>query len=148
SPGAALEIYGANLTPGSTLVSDALDWRYRLAGARVRVGGRNAPLYYASPTQLNVQFPTELSVGGMADVVISVGDRTLAAGQVPVAPAPPVIRAAVARMGFAEIYVTGLGATEEAIGTGTPAPIDRLVRTRSTPAVRIGGREATLQFSG
>ena len=148
SPGAALEIYGVNLTPGSTLVSDALDWRYRLAGARVKVGGLDAPLYYASPTQLNVQFPAELTAGTMAGVTISVGDRTLAAGQVPVVAATPVIRAVVSRMGFLEMYVTGLGALEESIATGAPAPLDRLVRTNAQPAVRIGGREAAVQFSG
>ena len=148
SPGASLEIYGVNLTPGSTLVSDALDWRYRLAGARVRVQGQDAPLYYASPAQLNVQFPAELAAGTMAEVAISVGDKTLAAGQVPVIAATPVIRAAVSRMGFVEIYATGLGALEETIATGAPAPLDRLIRTRATPIVRIGGQEATLQFSG
>jgi type 1 glutamine amidotransferase len=148
SPGAALEIYGANLTTGSTMVSNALDWRYRLAGARVRVGGRDAPFYYASPVQLNVQFPMELTAGSMAPVEIIVGNRSFAAGQVPVVAATPVIRAVVSRLGFLEIYATGLGKAGEAIATGAPAPLDRLVHTEATPVVRVGGREATLQFSG
>src|SRR6185312_3600534 len=49
APGAALEIYGAGLTMESTIVSDALDWKYRLAGTRVLVNGMESPIYYASP---------------------------------------------------------------------------------------------------
>jgi type 1 glutamine amidotransferase len=148
APGAALEIYGANLTTGSTLASKALDWRYRLAGARVRVAGHSAPFYYASPTQLNVQFPMELTPGSMAPVEIIVGVTSFAAGQVPVAEAAPVIRAVVSRLGFLEIYATGLGELKETTATGAVAPLDQLVHTKATPVVRVGGREATLQFSG
>jgi uncharacterized protein (TIGR03437 family) len=148
APGAALEVYGAHLTTGSTMVSNALDWRYRLAGAHVRVQGRDAPLYYASPGQLNIQVPVELAAGARAPVTITVGDRTFEASGVAVAAAAPVIRAVVSRLGFLEIYATGLGAVEGSITTGAAAPLDRLVRTTAAPVVRIGGREAAVQFSG
>ena len=148
APGAALEIYGTNLTTGSTLLANALDWRYRLAGARVRVQGHDAPLYYASPSQLNVQFPVELAAGTLAPVTITVGDKSFEGGQVAVVAAAPVIRAVVSRLGFLEIYATGLGAVEGSISTGASAPLDRLVRTTAAPVVRIGEREANVQFSG
>ena len=34
------------------------------------------------------------------------------------------------------------------VATGERAPEDRFVRTLETPRVRVGGRDATVQFSG
>jgi type 1 glutamine amidotransferase len=147
APGAALEIYGSAMTTGSTLVSDALDWKYRLAGTRVLVNGAEAPIYYASPGQLNVQFPMDLRAG-TAMVLVNLGEKTFDVGIVPVMQAAPVIRATRVVEGAVEIYATGLGAVDGDIGTGTRAPLDRVIRTQGTPSVRIGGQAATVLFSG
>jgi len=148
APGAALEIYGTNLTTGSSLASDSLDWKYRLAGTRVRVNGNAAPLYYASPTQLNVQVPVDLAPGTLAEVSLTIGEKIFALGQVPVVAAAPVIRGVISELGFLQIYATGLGAVDTPVATGERALEDRFVRTLETPRVRVGGRDATVQFSG
>jgi hypothetical protein len=147
SAGAALEIYGTNLTTGSALAIEGA-WKYRLAGTRVRVNGADAPMYYASPVQINVQFPVDLALGSLADVALTIGEKEFPVGQVPVISATPVIRGIIPNPGFVQIYATGLGEVDERISTGAPAPVDRLVRTRMLPRVRIGGRDAEVQFSG
>jgi hypothetical protein len=133
---------------GSTIVSDALDWKYRLAGTRVLVNGTESPIYYASPGQMNVQFPMELHAGTNAAVSINVGEKVLDVGMAPVMDAAPVIRAVRVLSGAVEIYATGLGAVTGAIPTGARAPLDRLIRTQGAPAVRIGGIGAEVLFSG
>ena len=148
APGAALELYGENLTTGSILQADGREWKYRLAGARVLVNDEEAPLYYASPSQLNVQFPVQLAEGSVADVDLMIGEKTFEAGRTAVVATAPAIRGVVAQSGFLLIYATGLGAVDADVATGAPAPLDRLVRTRNTPIVRVGGAEATVQFSG
>jgi uncharacterized protein (TIGR03437 family) len=62
--------------------------------------------------------------------------------------ATPVIRGIIPGPVFVQIYATGLGELNEGISTGAPAPRDRLVRTPELPRVRIGGRDAEVQFSG
>ncbi len=46
------------------------------------------------------------------------------------------------------LYANGLGPLGEAIASGAPAPLDRLVYTTETPTVRIDGTAAEVQFSG
>ncbi len=147
SAGAALEIYGTNLTTGSSLAANG-EWKYRLAGTRVRVNGKDAPMYYASPTQINMQFPSDLALGSLADISLTIGEKEFPIGQRPVISATPVIRGIIPNPVFVQIYATGLGELDEAIATGAPAPLGRLVRTREFPRVRIGGRDAEVQFSG
>lgn len=145
--GAALEIYGSGLTTGSTLISNALDWKYRLAGTRVLVDNVEVPIYYASPTQVNVQFPVDLAAGNVS-ISIEVGEKTFDVGTAPVVEAVPVIRGVRFAGSAVEIYATGLGAVNGDIATGARAPLDRLISTKATPAVRIGGQAAAVQFSG
>jgi uncharacterized protein (TIGR03437 family) len=59
-----------------------------------------------------------------------------------------VIRGVRKGEGAVEIYATGLGLVNGDHATGARAPLDRLIRTVGTPAVRIGGQAATVQFSG
>jgi hypothetical protein len=148
APGAALEIYGSGLTTGSSLEANPLEWKYRLAGTRVLVNGSDAPLYYASPEQLNVQFPLDLTPGSRANVAFTVGEKVFEAGDVPVVEAAPVIRGIREGANHLEIYVTGLGSVDQPIAAGAAAPLDRLIRTRLQPRVRVDGSEAEVQFSG
>ena len=64
APGSWMEIYGCNLTSGSTA------WNFQgakaptnLNGAHVSIGGFSANLSYVSPTQVNALIPSELPVG-------------------------------------------------------------------------------------
>ena len=62
APGSAASIFGLNLAyttalgPSSPLVQT-------LAGVTVHIGANYLPLYFASPTQINVQVPPDLALG-------------------------------------------------------------------------------------
>jgi len=67
SPGAVVEIDGANLSLG-TCIADTEPWPTQLACSptRVVVGNRDAQLYYVSPGQINAQIPSDLPLGGVS----------------------------------------------------------------------------------
>lgn len=71
SPGAIVEIYGTNMAV-STCGVDALPWPTQLpcSPTRVTVSGRDAPLLYVSPVQINAQIPSELGLGSVSVTVI------------------------------------------------------------------------------
>lgn len=74
SPGALVEIDGANLSLG-TCIADTEPWRTQLACSptRVTVGGRDAQLYYVSPGQINAQIPSDLPLGDVSVTVFRGG---------------------------------------------------------------------------
>src|ERR1035441_10377040 len=57
--GSLATIFGTNLST-STVQALPLPWAKSLGGASVTVGGVAAPLYYASPTQINFHVPYEV----------------------------------------------------------------------------------------
>jgi uncharacterized protein (TIGR03437 family) len=148
APGGVREIFGQSLTSGSTLTAPVLSWPIRLAGTRLQIGGRDARLLFASPTQVNVQFPFELAPGTEAAVTWISGDTRHPAGSVRIAEADPRILAAVDAGSAVTLYAVGLGALELPIVEGTPAPLDRLVRTARLPRAFVNGVESVIQFSG
>ena len=46
------------------------------------------------------------------------------------------------------VYATGLGPLDTPQTTGEPAPFNPLARTRVVPEVTVGGKKATVLFSG
>ena len=70
-PGSLAEIYGANLAV-STCSADTLPGPTQLACSptRVTVSGRDAPLAYVSPLQINAQIPSESGAGSVTVTVI------------------------------------------------------------------------------
>ena len=61
APGVILSVFGTSLSDGTTAMDLSTQLPTRLAGARLLVNGIPAPLIYASPKQINAQFPVELS---------------------------------------------------------------------------------------
>ena len=70
-PGSIVEIYGTNLAV-STCTADTLPRPTQLACSptRVSVSGRDAPLLYVSPVQINAQIPSESGPGSVNVSVI------------------------------------------------------------------------------
>ncbi len=60
APGVIFSIFGTGMTDGSTEQAQSVPLPTQLAGARVLVQGIAAPLFFASPQQINAQFPVEL----------------------------------------------------------------------------------------
>jgi uncharacterized protein (TIGR03437 family) len=133
-----------------------------LAGASITVNGQPAPLFFVSPTQINFQFPFEVT-GAQALVQVTTldGATTLL---VPVMPAAPaiiaggIIHAATgapvnadnpARAGeVLTLFATGLGVTNPAVPSGAPAPSAPLAVTASPVTVIMRDWSANVVFSG
>jgi len=167
SPGGLGSLFGVALA-AETRIAATLPLPTELASTRLTVGGLTAPLVYVSSNQINFQVPFEVT-GTTADVVVS----TPAGGSVTVRAAVAAVQPGIfyntatglgaivhnsdgvltttrpARAGdFLQIYVTGLGAVSPAVPTGFPAPVSPLAVTTRQPQVTIGGRPATIAFSG
>jgi uncharacterized protein (TIGR03437 family) len=166
SPGSLVSIFGAGLAPEAGTAA-FLPLPVTLGSVTVTVGGRPAPLLYASPAQINLQIPFE--VAGSAEVVISHPGGRSAAIPVPVSPVQPGIffvpatgAGAIvhnsdgrltterpARAGdYLQVYATGLGVVSPAVPAGLAAPLTPLSHTVEQPRVTIAGREAAVAFSG
>src|ERR1019366_8113718 len=93
----------------------------------VTIGGINAPLYYVSPGQLNVQIPYETPLNQASIVAVNNNGR-ISSTTLTVASAAPglftdaggavVPTATVARGAVLTLYLTGVGAVSPAMATG------------------------------
>ena len=178
APGSIAAIFGTNLTDGSSCLAPSCSptfdngtprrLRSLLAGARVTINGFPVPLFYASPLQLGIQIPTELT-GPSATVEVTVngqpsGSRTISldafspgiftangqgtgAGAITHANGTLVSATAPARPEETiTIYATGLGQATPAVPTG--AVPSGTSATVTTPTVTIDNLPAQVQFSG
>ena len=171
SAGAIVSIFGSNLA-ASTVVGTSLPLSTSLGGTTVRIGGIAAPLFFVSAGQINAQVPWNVATGtGQLTVTSATG--TSAAINVTVQDASPglfsqnaqgrgpgVVQNYVSAQqvpvntpsttinpgGIVIIYGTGFGkvANPPADGAAATAAASTLV----TPTVTIGGRSATVQYSG
>ncbi len=174
APGSIASLYGdfgfaspsqASGVPLPTALS-GLSIQFQLGTARV-----NAPLFYASPQQINLQIPWELA--GQPSTIIQpvlndVVGATYGLGLVPFSPGifltgqPGAQLAAIVdssgdSIGFTnpatigkvlEIYCTGLGLVTNPPASGNAASSTTLSETVTTPVVTIGGVPAKVLFSG
>ncbi len=159
APGMVLTIFGTNLAD-TTWIASTVPLPTSTSGVGVTIGGVNAPLYYLSPGQLNVQIPYETAVGSSVMIVTNNGRST--STSLTVAAAAPglftdasgaiVPSSTVARGGVFTLYLTGAGAVSPAIPTGTaPAvttPVAQLPVPVQTRTVTIGGVQAVIEFAG
>lgn len=142
SPGDVIEIYGQNLTSGSTMVANYSNWPLRLAGARVRVNGTDAPILYASPGQINVQIPYGTPLG-TAQIAVGTGVAATT-----VAAASPKIYAVTGTSSTITLWASGLGEVQPAVPTGSLSLLTVLSETIARPVVRLNGTPANVKFSG
>jgi len=170
APGSIAAVFGTNLTDnGSSCLPPACNPTFRsdkrlnatLAGAQVQVNGVPAPLFYASPIQLGIQIPAELTAGGTATVQVIVDGQSSAASTINLAQFSPGIFAGAithangtavttaspaAALETVTIYANGLGQASPAVLTGE-LPSDT-VTTLTMPTVTIDGMTAQVPFSG
>jgi len=170
APGSIAAVFGTNLTDnGSSCLPPGCNPTFRsdkrltatLAGAQVQVNGVPAPLFYASPIQLGIQIPTELTAGGTATVQVIVDGQASTASTINISDSSPgifagwithannavVTTANPAAVGETVIiYANGLGATSSAVPTGEVP--SGTVTTLTTPSVTIDGITAQVDFSG
>ncbi len=151
APGSIATIFGTDLT-GATATASSLPLPSQLSGARVKVNGTPAPLFYVSPGQINFLIPPQTSLGTARISVENLGraSRETTADVVAAAPGvftlsqdargpaaalhasdqSPVNNTHPARAGeVVQIYASGLG-------SGNPV------------SATIGARPAEVQFAG
>lgn len=139
-----------------------------LAGAEVRLGDRAAPLLYAGPGQVNGQVPYEMSLGETSAELIA-GSALLSHATVHLASVSPGLFLAgdgrrcvafnfsgslnsprnPARPGDGvTVYLTGMGAVDNPVGSGLPAPPEPLSRAKAVSNATIGGKPAGVIYLG
>ncbi len=168
APGALVSIYssGSALT-ASTDTASSFPIPFQLGGATVSIGGRPAPILFASPGQLNVQVPFDVPPGN-AVIEVSVNGNVTATTSFNILSSAPGVfmlaqgRAAVVNQngsvnsgdqpapGSSVIaaYCTGLGTVGPAIGTGQAAPDSPLSWVTGQVTAMIGSTPAQVQFAG
>ena len=177
APGSIASVFGNNLS--STVASSSgLPLPTSLGGTTFRFNDVAAPLFFASPLQVNLQVPWELAgqpeasltgvLGGVAGAAQTARLAAFApgiftatqtgAGQGAIliagtgaiaAPSGTFPGARPAQKGeFISIFCTGLGEVTNQPANGTSAPGDPLSITTTTPKVTIGGVPAPVIFSG
>ena len=164
APGMSVSLFGSNLA--STTASPSIPFpTIILAGTTVTVNGVTAPLFSASPGQLNLQVPYGIT-GPTAEVTLlgGTGQATVRLvradanpgifqnggdGNITHADGTSVSSLAPARSGEEVVlYATGLGAVDQTVFTGLPSPSSPAAKTLIQPIVRVGGIQATVDFSG
>jgi uncharacterized protein (TIGR03437 family) len=173
SPGALATIFGTHLA-NNTAEASGFPLPLSLGGASVYAvqSSQNpiqAPLVYASATQINFQVPSGLTAG-TANFYVTVGGGNSLSFTVNVVSAGPSIfqdtsNHAVAQdagAGYATnsdthpaaagsvvvVYLTGLGAVDHPVPDGAVTPGSPLSNATGTPSATIGGKNATVQFLG
>jgi uncharacterized protein (TIGR03437 family) len=97
APGSIVAIFGTNLTDGSSCLEPTCGPAFQsgrlnttLSGAQVTVNGTPAPIFYASPLQIGIQIPAELTTE-TASVVVSAGGAASLTQQIDLVYASPGI---------------------------------------------------------
>jgi uncharacterized protein (TIGR03437 family) len=159
APGMVLSIFGAQLAP-STQAAGSVPLPLTLAGVSATVNGVAAPLYYVSPSQLNIQIPYETGAGR---AVLGVNNNgQVAAAAFKVTPAAPgiftdpsnnLVPKSAAKPGDTlSLFLTGDGTVTPSLASGASpvsgTPLDYLPRPGLPVAVTIAGIPATIVFAG
>ena len=167
-PGSIVQIYGTNLsaqpnTAGSLPLPEAL------GGTKVIIGGKTAPLYFASSTQINAQIPSDLKPNQQYQVLVSANGALSTPDTIQLTDVAPGIATfangaviaqhldgslvldskSPAKPGEIVIfYMSGLGVTDNEPGTGQASPGDILAHPTVPLKLTLNGLDAPVQFVG
>ena len=159
APGMLLYVAGTELSP-VTAIAGAVPFLGFMGDVSATINDLDAPLYYVSPTQLDIQVPYEVEAGPATLSVTSLGQS--ASFRFMVGAAAPGIFAATdgtlvpsngaGRGAILPLFLTGQGAVSPSIATGAApsasTPLTQLPAPVLPVGVTIGGVSAPLQFVG
>jgi uncharacterized protein (TIGR03437 family) len=166
--GSIATMFGLNLA-SQTAKAESFPLPVTLGGASVTINGVAAPLFYASPLQINFFVPYELAGQTAVTILVSTSTGVAEVTGVPITPASPglfltdaagdaavihqngqPVSAATPAAGgeIVEIFATGLGPVSNAPADDAAAPTNPLAMDQSVPVVTIGGVSAKVLFSG
>jgi len=165
APGSLASIFGTNLA-GSEASAPGFPLPTNLGGTSVVIGGVTAPLLYVNTGQINFQVPASAKTGTVALTVQGPGG-TSASFNVTVTSSSPAIfqygsnhavaqnsgtlnssSSPAASGSVVTVYLTGIGAVDNAVADGSPAPNTPLSNATAGFSATIGPQSATVQFLG
>jgi uncharacterized protein (TIGR03437 family) len=164
APGGIVAIFGDGFVPGQPAQAGSLPLPTELGGVRVLVNDKPAPVYFASPNQINFQIPYDTPAGDATVRVEKGGQRGNAVSMHIGRSVPRLLRLNIADYGIVVngdgsfpippttglnshpakvgdtlvIYALGLGQTEPAVQSGVAAPSEPLGRARGNYRVSFG----------
>jgi len=160
APGAVLTIFGSSLATG-IFTAGAVPLPAQLGGVSVSINGITAPLYYAAPSQLNVQIPYETPANATVTLQVTnngqiasttFGTQTVAPGIFTDANGALVPAKTASAGQTISLYLTGAGSVSPAIATGAAPPLGTSVASLPMPVqpitVLVGGIAVQPQFVG
>jgi uncharacterized protein (TIGR03437 family) len=176
APGDQVAVFGANLGPVEGVrASTSTALPTSLGGTTVSFAGASAPIFYASSGLVIVQAPTSLAPGSTTIQVNATNGQSVAVPVAVVQTKPGVLTTDVSGTGQAKasnqdgsrngdgsvsgstaaapgsiisVYATGLGPLTPPVAQGAPASLTTLSTTTLPVTASIGGRSATVQWSG
>jgi uncharacterized protein (TIGR03437 family) len=169
SPGMIVEVYGTGLATAKGQTGK-LPLPTSFQGTSLIVGPFEAPLYYVSGGQVNVEFASELtpnqqypviailngalSVPVMTDIApiqlgVAADSNGLAIAQHGVGSAYVTEASPAAQGEVVVIYLSGMGTTNPAVKSGAAAPSKPpYAEVTVPPTVTLNGQAASVQFAG
>jgi len=161
APGEVVTLTGVELA-SATVSAASAPLPVSLSDVSVNIGGVAAPLYYVSPTQINLQMPAVAL--GASDLAVTRGANITHRGVNVVAARPGIFfvngvpavthasdfslvtAANPAHPGeYLAVFCSGLGPTTPAVATGQVSPLAPL---QQQAVVVVGGREVNVQYAG
>ncbi|OFV95488.1 MAG: hypothetical protein A3H28_15780 [Acidobacteria bacterium RIFCSPLOWO2_02_FULL_61_28] len=167
SPGGIFSLFGSSLADRNSFAGE-VPLPTTLGGVSVKIGGLDAPLFFAGPGQINGQIPPELADAPSADIVVTARGIVSAQRTIQLHPTQPGIfftagetQGAVLNQDFSanspanpaargaviQIFASGLGPTSPSVPAGAPAPTTAPFANVTNPVtVTIGGINAPVEF--
>ncbi len=158
APGMAMSVFGTQLAPS---VYSPIRPAFQTGTVTATINGVSAPIYFATPDQINLQVPYETGIGRAVLALNNNGE--IATFSFPVSAAAPGIFAAADNMLPAPfdkgkigdtltLYITGEGAVNPATPTGAysglSTPLSSLPKPLLPVALTVGGVPAKIAFVG
>jgi uncharacterized protein (TIGR03437 family) len=169
SPGMIVEVYGSTLAT-ATGNTGRLPLPTLFQGSSMIVGAYQAPLYYVSAGQVNVEFPAELTANQQYPVIAMLNGALSVPVMTDIVPNQLGVAAqadgtVIAQHGKDSSYVTldnpaqpgevlviylsGMGPTNPAVASGHPAPSSEpYARVTVMPTVSLNEQACPVQFAG
>jgi uncharacterized protein (TIGR03437 family) len=172
SPGSIFSAFGVSLADAPNAVT-GFPVPTQLGTTRVAIAGRESPMFFAGPTQINGIFPYDLVPNTSYQLSVRRGNRRSNYAEVVIAGTQPAMFTTsqggqgqgsivdganptvladtanpVSRGGVVVIYLEGLGAVNRAVVPGQPAPSGPLAEAVASVSVTIGGQPAQVLFAG
>jgi uncharacterized protein (TIGR03437 family) len=159
APGMLLYVAGSQLSP-VVQVASSVPFLEFMGDVSATINGLAAPLYYISPTQLDIQVPYEVTAGPATLIVTSLGQ--IAYFNFAIGAAAPGIFAgtdgflvpyATGKVGDTlPMFLTGQGAVSPSVATGaapsSSTPLSQLPAPMLPVTVTVGGITANPTFIG